>query len=329
MLAPAGNAPDRLYFHPATKCCTFQPNLPNFLAGQVLANADPDARAGRLTLEARIARGVAVMPSKVGSGGVFGTLYRVVPDAFGRAPSLRCSFLTDAGGCGVWAHRPGVCATWFCKHVRGATGFRFWHLADKLLREVEQQLACWCMAELDVGAEEVQDPERFSAPHVSELAGEIDWARHRALWSTWAGREAEFYRACADLVAPLSWEQVLGRCGPRVRILATLLHDAYAQLVSDRIPERLRLREFVVSGAREGRFSLVTYSQYDPVLMPEDLARVLPYFDGRLTEDALSAIHEAEGLNLSLALVRRLVDFAILERCEEPEPTAPLHFVRR
>jgi hypothetical protein len=91
-----------------------------------------------------------------------------------------------------------------------------------------------------------------SAPHVSELGGEIDWQQYRELWGQWAGREEDFYRACAQLIEPLAWEQVEQVCGPRVRIYAALLHDAYVHLTSEAIPERLRLSAFRLASAENG-----------------------------------------------------------------------------
>ena len=39
---------------------------------------------------------------------------------FGQSVALLCPhYLGDSGGCGIWRHRNGVCATWFCKHTRG------------------------------------------------------------------------------------------------------------------------------------------------------------------------------------------------------------------
>jgi hypothetical protein len=311
MLSPPEGAADTTYFHPAVKCCTFQPNIPNFLAGRILSDSDPSIGEGRAAFERRIARRVAVTPSHVGSGAVFNLLYKNTPNAFGRAPALRCSYLTSEGGCGVWKYRPGVCATWYCKHVRGQTGRRFWQLADKLLREVEQQLALHCLAEMKVGAAEVSDLARL-APDVSELEGEIDWAAYRRMWGEWAGREMDFYRACARLVEGLGWEEVVDTCGPRVRILAELVRDAHAHIGSETIPERLCLRDFKINGFEKGRFRVTTYSEFDPLLLSEALTRVLRYFDGRPTDEALSSILTEQGVRLAPSLVRRLVDFGIL-----------------
>jgi hypothetical protein len=42
---------------------------------------------------------------------------------------------------------------------------------------------------------------------------------------------------------------------------------------------------------------------------------VLHYFDGRLTEEALEVILSKEGVFVDLSLVRRLVDFGLLQAC--------------
>ncbi len=324
MLASPGSDVDALYFRPETKCCTFHPGLPNFLAGRILSESDPSMLEGRKAVEARIERRVAIKPSQVSSGVVFGLLYRATPMAFGRAPALRCHYLSHEGECGVWKHRPGVCATWYCKHARGAIGRRFWTLADQLLREVEQDLAFWCMAQLRVGSAEVGDFAPHPTPHVSELDGDIDWPQYRRLWESWAGREVEFYQACARLVETLTWQQVEEKCGPRVGILAGLVRDAYIHLESSAIPERLRIKEVRLTGVEGGCYKVTSYSGFDPLLMPERLFGALRYFDGRPTEEALHAILVEQDLRLDSSLVRRLVDFEILEAADSGENLLPI-----
>jgi hypothetical protein len=324
MLAPPGARPDAAYFRPDTKCCAYQPSLPNFLAGRLLSESDPSMAEGRKVVEARIARRVAVKPSKVGAGGVFPLLYGATPFAFGRAPALRCHYLSPDGECGVWKHRPGVCATWFCKHVRGATGQRFWKLADKLLREVERDLAYWCMAQHQVGFNEAAEPDSQARPHVSELDGDIDWAQYRRLWGSWAGRETEFYQACARLVETLTWEQVAERCGPRVGILAGLVRDACIHLQSLAIPERLQINQIRITDFDGKNYRVIASSAFDPLLMSARLAGVLRYFDGRPTEEALEAILAEQNLRLDASLVRKLVDFEILKAAGSGEDLLPI-----
>jgi len=312
MLPSPGSAADAVYFQPAVKCCTYHPDLPNFLAGRIL-NEPPGE--GRAALERRFERRVAVTPRAAGSGGVYKLLYGNT--TFGHAPALRCPYLVE-GNCGIWRHRPGVCATWYCKHVRGVTGWRFWVLAGKLLREVEIDLSLWCLAELRTGWEELAEPARRDQLDLIELEGELDAPRYRKLWGQWAGREAAFYQACAALVEPLSWERVEGICGPRVTVLAGLVRDAYENLRSNAIPERLKPGTMSVAAVLEGKLRVTAYSGHDPLLIPQKLFAALRYFDGRPTEDALAAILTEQRLRLDVALVRRMVDFGVLTACEQP-----------
>jgi hypothetical protein len=125
-------------------------------------------------------------------------------------------------------------------------------------------------------------------------------------------------------VNALSWDQVQSICGPRVRILADLLRDAYAHLMSDAIPERLRLRDIHIVGIENGKYRVVAYSPFDPLSMPEPLAHVLHYFDGRPVEEVLATILSEHDLRIDPSLVRRMLDFGILEEIPAPAPLLPI-----
>ena len=60
-----------------------------------------------------------------------------------------------------------------------------------------------------------------------------------------------------------------------------MLSDAYKNLESKAIPERLRLGKIHFTGVEGGGFRIVGYSGFDPLLMPEKLTRTLKYFDGK------------------------------------------------
>jgi hypothetical protein len=177
---------------------------------------------------------------------------------------------------------------------------------------------------LKVGLAEIYSMSGQSAPDVAELGGEINWGMYRKIWGDWAGREAEFYRACARLVNPLTWEQVEQISGPRVRILAQMLGDAYKHMESKALPERLRLGKIHFTGVETGGFRIVGYNGYDPLLMPEKLAMTLKYFDGRPTEEVLEAILTKENIRLNINLVRKMVDFGILQGCASASELLPI-----
>src|SRR5690606_32741885 len=104
--------------------------------------------------------------------------------AFGRDRSLLCAYF-DEGRCTIWAHRESTCATWFCKHERGAAGKRLWRSVHALLGEIEVALSRWAVRVLDPGEEAVALAVDGAALH--RAVGSVDVlpeAVHRRLWGT-------------------------------------------------------------------------------------------------------------------------------------------------
>ena len=240
----------------------------------------------------------------------------------GQAKTLRCPhYRAEAGGaCGVWRHRNGVCATWFCKHVRGATGLRFWHSLDQLLAIAERELSRWCLLKIGVEAGLLarllprgSDRGFGDSPiDARGLDGEVDDATYAALWGAWHGRERELFRRAAGVVNPLKWRDVVGIGGASVDALARILVDAYRRHGNDAIPVRLGVGPFQAVVVGRERVLVTTYSAYDPLELPRLLVDVLPYFDGRPTSETLARIRAERRINVQLDLVRRLVDFGLL-----------------
>jgi hypothetical protein len=280
------------FFNPDVKCCTHLPVLPSFLVGRMLADDSPEFARGRTTLEARLQACTAVSPLGIGPTAA-GELLSVTrgTSLFGSARSLRCPHYVDEGGgqCGIWRHRAAVCATWFCKYVRGAAGQRFWHTLHRLLSAVERELAVWCARRL--GAD----------PGAPRLSGD------------WSGRERAFFQACARLVDGLSWRDVERVCGPEVRALTALTREAFAGLRSRAIPRRLRRGSFQVIASRRGSSIVEGYDGGDRLALPTRVLSALHHFDGSVsTAQALRTIRADTGLAIAPDLVRLLVDFEIL-----------------
>lgn len=310
------------FFNPQTKCCSYIPTIPNYLVGRVIQDEDPNQASGRLTVEERIRAGVAVTPLGLEQPPDFQLLYGSSPKTlFGQSRSLRCPHYleTEGGSCGIWKHRASVCATWHCKYVRGTVGHDFWTVLHQLLSTVEKSLSRWCVLELDIGSEALSYlfPPRTRARAAGNidaraLDGLADPAENRKLWGNWLGREAEFYRECSRLVNGLDWQGVTAINRGEIQICARLLREAYSRLMSDEMPERLKVGAFQVVGMDQDSCSINTYSKYDPLNVPKRLMDVLSYFDGRPTSEAMNAIVEAESLMLDATLVRKLADFGVL-----------------
>ena len=311
-----------IYFNPKTKCCTYIPELPNYLVGRILADQDPNSRLGRATVVSRLDAGIGVTPLGLGQPPSFELLYAHSKESlFGKSTTLRCPhYLADEGGrCGVWKHRASICATWYCKYVRGQVGLNFWLALHQLLSAVEKSLTRWCVLELDIGAAALKhlfpasgSPTTKRKIDARALDGIADPDQAREIWGAWSGREKEFYLECGRLVEPLDWRAVTTIGGPELGIFARLVTESYRKILSDEIPARLKVGPFNTMRMEQDFSSIMSYNQFDPFDLPTPLMMLLPYFDGRPTVEALEAIAANEDTVLSEDLIRRLIDFEVL-----------------
>lgn len=315
--------PGSKFFNPQTKCCTYLPRLPNYLVGMILADDDPAMANGRQTIEARLQAEIAVTPLGLEQPLMVKVLYEQKEiRAFGRAQSLICShYINEQGGrCGIWKYRNSVCSTWFCKYVRGAVGRDFWEAAKFFLLSIEAELSRWCAIKLAFNDQEfshlfVPQTATSQLPPLTleDLDNLVDAEKQRRIWGNWYGREREFYLACAERVAALSWQEILEICGPAVQMRARLVQEAYRRLMTGEIPERLRIGNFTITETDQDFCSLYHPGiGVDVFRLSTKVMRLLPYFDGRPTREILQQIIEKEGLRFTTELLRRLVDFNIL-----------------
>ena len=312
-------------FNPATKCCTFLPDIWNFLAGAVLLDDSPEAARGRATLEARIDARVAVTPLGLRRSPTYALLYGAGPQAFGQSRALRCPhYIDERGGlCGVWRHRESTCATWYCKFERGIVGREFWAQLHQLLRAAEESVSAWCLLELGVDgaalARMYPPHTRHHPPKITgrDLDADPSPADVQAVWGSWLGREREFYSACARLVAALTWNDVVRISGTELAIYARLTQDAFARHADVAAPQR-PIGALVQITPRGDVARLATYSTMDMLEVPPVLATLLSEFDGRPLDESLAAIRERHGVVVGPSLVRKLTDFGILRDAARP-----------
>jgi hypothetical protein len=309
---------DPVFYDPKSKCCTYLPTLWNFQVGAVLADSSPEAAEGRATVEARIAAGVGVSPLALEPTPVYNLLYDRIPQAFGRAQSMRCPHYIEEGGrCGVWRARESTCATWFCKYERGAVGRVFWQQVKQLLRVAERDVATWCVLQLDPGVEALDDlgslTQRRPLPVTADdLDGHRPAAAVTVAWGRWAGREAAFYRAAAELAQALNWSDVRALGSPELQLRERVAREAWRRLVDDALPERLRAGAITLALHADGSALATGYSSIDPLRLAPEVLEVLPHFAGRTVTEARAAIAADLGYDIEPALIRLLVDFNVL-----------------
>jgi len=320
---------DIRFFSPQTKCCTYLPKLANFLVGRIMRDKNPESAHGRATIEERLIAGVAVTPMGIGVPQSYNLLYKRGTPAFGRSTKLRCPhYVGEKGGlCGIWKNRNSVCATWFCKHVRGAVGKDFWKTLEQLFSQVETSLASWCILELGMDSRALKTlfPVSGTRPaQISEyeLDGRPDTKENNRIWGRWRGREHKFFEQCAKLVEPLAWQDVARLGGSLLQIHTRLALQSYSELMTAKLPARARVGSLrMISQTRE--FTRVSaYSRNNPLDVPKVLMENLHYFNGRPVQEAMAAIADAEGVALSEKLVRKLLDYRILVEVHDSDESS-------
>lgn len=302
VMCPGRGAEPEEAFAPETKCCTFVPTLPNFLVGRALA--DPELGEGRRSLEARIAAREEVSPLGLGITGDEQERYRTLKAAgmFGKpGAGLRCPHYVDREGglCGLWRHRPAVCATWFCRHERGRVGLEFWQALRRMLAKAEDSLSVWCVLQAGL------PPEALLALFPEDRPADLDRA-----WGPWRGREPDFYRACAARVDALGWEDVRRIGGASVEALAALVVERFRALLDVRLPAQVGTGEYRLTAGSD-RLRLRGYSPGDWIDLPPAFMDVLLNLGTEPAGAAADRLARA-GLPDPPALLRRLLDLGIL-----------------
>jgi Fe-S-cluster containining protein len=307
------------FFNARTKCCTYHPALPSFLVGGILAGEET---AASRALQSAIESGAGVTPFGVAPPRTYGLLYRSAPAAFGHSLSMRCPYYDEGGGgrCGIWEQRPTVCATWYCKHERGALGLAFWTSLEVLLDEVERSMARWCLLQLDPGPEAVA---RLLLTRRGPYSGEVigpgdidrtcDEADRKKVWGRFAGREREYFLEAARLVGRLGVADIRRICGTSLAALERLTVSSFQELRRKRLPARLRLGSHQASVVDANCCRVISYSLFDPLEVPLALLDLLPLFDGRRTTTGVRRLLAARGYRVSTATLRALFDVGVLE----------------
>ncbi len=316
MCAGVERSGTHIRFSPDVKCCSYVPNLANFLAGRSLLGP------GRESVRARIARRAGVTP--FGLGLSHGDIRRLVESGsqFGRAAEVVCPhFVAETQGCAIWQTRNAVCSTWFCKHERGAVGLRFWHAVRDLLSAVEERLSLRCVTGgglADDQAAAVVAHRRAvreiitvanSGRPLPELSGEDESAGwYERMWGEWAGREEDWFVHCAESVGAIDDDELVSSLDD-LRELVDAVDERWHALTVDDLPEALTFAPGAGSQATVDVLRLVGYSPFDPVVLPAALLEPLRLLDGR----PIAELPPAAGTDAVLDhdLLRRLHDFAV------------------
>lgn len=297
---------ENVSFLPSTKCCTFHPQLPNYLVGALFEDPSPELEPGRQRMRARIASRSRVTPRWVAPSRKVRAIYRSARhEAFGRSETLLCPYY-DEGQCTVWRYRESYCSTFFCKHDAGDDGRELWREIRRFLDDVERSLARHFAAKL---APELTEPR----PHMTleELEDQPphpdDYA---AWWGDWQGREEELYRACAGELAKMGPAELDAVLLVDAKRRLPLVEGRYQTRMSSALPEALVLaahaRGEPIAGSDDVR--VTGYSELDPLVLSKPVFDVVSGItEATPSSRVLSELDGDEELLLELKRWRVLV----------------------
>jgi len=280
-------------FNVDTKCCTYQPVIPNYLIGGLLTDHDPSLNEVKEEFLTRLSN-YNITP--LGIAPTYSTWFFFNLRPFGKHKELLCPFyLEHSGGlCGIWKYRNATCSTYFCKHERGAVAWRFWRKLEDTLFAAEKKIALDCAINLKV--------------IIPENAADI---RERT-WGNWTFREAEFYINCWNMVHPLRWEEIMRIGGAELESLVEELKIRFNDFQLKELPEILKKGKFRSEQVTEDSTRVWSYSSANSIDLPTNIVQALECFDGRPNSEVLNQLKSEKGITIDDDMLQTLSDYEIL-----------------
>jgi hypothetical protein len=305
------------FFNPDTKCCTFTPNLPNYLVGAILADESPEQAEGRRRIRATIASRIGVAPQYLSRPRKTSLILSRYGEGFGRAKSLLCPYYDASnpeGACTIWRHRETVCMTYYCKYSAGLRGFEYWVALRKYLGFVQRALSISAAKAIDrTVIEPVFKDNALTLEDIEDLPPKD--SDYKAWWGNWVGREEEFYLKCHEWVRgldPQAFARNVDESKSGQEALKTLIAK-YEVLESKVLPTHLirnpRMKETHVGD----KVVVTSYHRFDSFSLDKDLFEVLEAFkaDQSLAEN-LERLKREEGIELEPELIDFLFAAGVL-----------------
>jgi len=304
-----------------SKCCTYYPEIPNFLVGAILAETDPAYEDGKNRIRSSIEKRVALTPHGLGRPRKYALLAKRTTDFFGKSRLLICPFyFREKGCCTLWPYLTATCRTWFCKYDRGQEGLEFWFALRVYWEHVQRTLVRYVLLEFGFPTEIIlQASKESESLTVEELDDRPPRSEHyKHLWGDWIDREEDFFRQAYDSVAGLTADTFQSLGGIDYSVHLNQVIQRYEAMMKDEPPHRLQRNPRLHMQKTEAETVLLMgYSSRDVVEVPASLYDILDHFDGRNSvEEVIESLIKQEklvpepDLLLSLYHLRILIPYS-------------------
>lgn len=277
-------APSVSFFSPNTKCCTYQPAIPNYLVGALLSDDSGLMEEGKRRIRDKIKSKVDVIPKGVWVSDKYLYLYKAAVEheqTFGKADSMKCTYLQE-GNCTVWKYRNAICSTWFCKSDHGVDGTLFWQAVKNYMRLVEEELVHYLLFKSGYSGEQIlpdNSAEKGLSPRMMDEKPLSDKA-YSQLWGRWAGMEEAFYIWCYEEVKTITPDALVGIVGVKGEILLKTINEKLDVIDHHFLPHLLRRNQRIQFELLEADQCTIVVED-KPYQLPFALYNSLVYFNGK------------------------------------------------
>jgi hypothetical protein len=307
--------PSTTYFRPDAKCCTFFPSLPNYLVGGLLAGRGEGLAEGRRRARELIEAGEGVGPRGVGATPTYDRRYEKLSErGFGRMRGLLCPyFALDSRNCTIWPHRNSVCATYYCRHVRGIPGSGFWSALNRYLGTVEEALASYALLRLGWPADRILAASAGRDRQTSPASGS---ARLRSPWDGSEKRAEAVYLRAYRIVRVLRPPELKRIGGVKLEITLRAVEECFYSMRSTSLPERMQLNGSL-RVSRRGEQMLIEVPGHSSYALAAPIWEALARFRGHGENSRVTArLRQETGLDVSRGFLLALYRGGILTSAE-------------
>ena len=303
-------------FAPDTKCCTFNPRLPNYIVGAILSDNDPAMEEGKQRIIERIRLKEGIFPNGVFPTSKYNRLYLEKSSTeFGRNRQLLCPyFIEDRLNCTVWKYREAICALWFCKYLAGRRGAEFWNSVIDYMKFLQESLLNLSAYRCGLQPVDPYGEGRYKAFRELSVAGDAE-EQYAEIWKEWKGHEAEYYMRCHQIVSGLEQEHIQGIL-QKGESLAMRIETIASDII--KVPEFLVLDKESVRDDQAG-FYVVEIKNYIEILQKSVIwsfrlpKYILDSFDGKLrTSEVTQHILELHKVSIEPEILIALYSHGIL-----------------
>jgi hypothetical protein len=274
-------------FHPDVKCCTYQPDLPNFLVGAILSSKSSALSEGQKRIREKILQGEGITPQSILATKSSSLEYNQLIDYNSdHGSDIGCPYFNKVkNNCTIWLFRQANCSAFFCKSVEGFAGQIFWEAMNFYLSSVEKQLSDYVLQWL-------KDPSTGT--------------------EMWKQNKAEFYIKSYTIVKSLDRSSFEEICGTSLDALLEQVQYSYAEAIRSTVPEKLKRNPAL-------QYKKLVNSKYQyetghgKCVLSGRLHATLHFFDGKAdNEQVMERILKEQNIRLSSALLLRLFKNMIL-----------------